>query len=237
MTPLSCLTESDKQSSSKMNVLAALNSLFTLNVIVSDSRYESGFISHDEDDNDSQLPSEHYLALKTALKLNKDTIVKMKDIIAQMITENELTLIKNEFKILKIIFDSTLILSLHIYLLTMLFYIEEFKSISTTESVLNSAEKLYSVKVLNDKRQQSLLLKNELLNKFKHKQKLNDCEAELECVNKMCKTALEHLDDRVLAEFNLKMLKRLKIFCDQTAEVKSVYNSIVHELHNEKQQQ
>ncbi|OAT04586.1 hypothetical protein BDBG_16292 [Blastomyces gilchristii SLH14081] len=72
----------------------------------------------------------------------------------------------NEFKISEIIFDSTLVLSLHICLLTLLFHIGGFKSISTSEPVLDCAEKLYSIKVLNGKGQQLLLLKNELLNKF-----------------------------------------------------------------------
>ncbi|KGQ00969.1 hypothetical protein PAAG_12342 [Paracoccidioides lutzii Pb01] len=147
--------------------------------------------------------------------------------------------------------------------------------------MLNSAEKLYSVKVLNDKRQQPLLLKNELLNKFvfcqteltstgfkiyldkrmtssmalrrspthttsamlelrhlttalypeesrslkylsvvldqqdtiqKCKWELDDHEVKLEYVNKVCKTALEHLDDRVLAESNPEVLERLEVF-------------------------
>ncbi|EDN05363.1 conserved hypothetical protein [Histoplasma mississippiense (nom. inval.)] len=72
----------------------------------------------------------------------------------------------NEFKILEIIFDPTLVLSPHICLLIMLFHIGGFKSISTTGPVLDSAEKLYSVKVLDGKGQQPLLLKDELLDKF-----------------------------------------------------------------------
>ncbi|ODH48530.1 hypothetical protein GX48_05401 [Paracoccidioides brasiliensis] len=72
----------------------------------------------------------------------------------------------NKFKIPEIIFDPTLVLSPHICLLTMLFHIGGFKSISTTGPVLDSAEKLYSVKVLDGKGQQPLLLKDELLDKF-----------------------------------------------------------------------
>ncbi|KAL2366217.1 hypothetical protein RJZ56_000865 [Blastomyces dermatitidis] len=270
---------------------------------------------------------------------------------------------RNEFKIPEIIFDPTLVLSPHICLLTMLFHLGGFKSISTTGPVLDSAEKLYSAKVLDGKGQQPLLLKDELLDKFvfcqmeltftgfkiclnqrmtafmvssrmrrageitgfeevahlynlcytgakafnnseevtealqnimlqhadirtfvkhyqvdvdvdtqgiirktgsqtallsseesrslnylsvvlgwqdtvqKRKRELDDCEAELECANKVCKTALGHLDNRVLAESNPEVLKRLEVFHDQTAEAKSVYNSAVRELRNKKQQQ
>ncbi|EEH42581.2 uncharacterized protein PADG_07401 [Paracoccidioides brasiliensis Pb18] len=461
MVSLSCLAGPDRQSSSKMDVLAALDSLSTLDAIISDSRYESGSISHDEDNDDSQLPTEHYLALAESLDitqlqqkqyspktqeklnetcdywestsrltwsgngsepliqrrwfiscikckslletfwkwwhlvlkqeiasgLNKDTIVKVEDVVAQVTTENKLTLVRqpkknmNEFKIPEIIFDPTLVLSPHICLLTMLFHIGGFKSISTTGPVLDSAEKLYSTKVLDGKGQQPLLLKDELLDKFvfcqteltstgfkicldkrmtpsmvsswmrqageimgfeevahpynlryagakafnnseevsealqnimlqhadirtfvkhyqvdvdidaqgivrktgsqtelvrfacsmsasidpnrpfklspeesrslkylpvvlgrqdtvqKRKRELDDCEAELERANKVCKTALGHLDDRVLAESNPEVLERLEVFRDRTAEAKSVYNSAVRELRNEKQRQ
>ncbi|ODH48529.1 hypothetical protein GX48_05400 [Paracoccidioides brasiliensis] len=156
MVPLSCLAGPDKQSSSKMDVLAALDSLSTLDAIISDSGYESGSVGHDKDDDDGQLPTEHYLTLaesldiaqlrqkwyspktqekldetrdywesvisspvvlgrhcrhiktnaerqwertsdseemETALGLNKDTIVKVEDVVAQVATENELTLV------------------------------------------------------------------------------------------------------------------------------------------------
>lgn len=73
---------------------------------------------------------------------------------------------RNEFKILEIIFDPTPILSLHVCLLSMLFHIDGFKKISTTGSVLNSVEKLYSLTVLEGKGQQELQLKDELLDKF-----------------------------------------------------------------------
>nr|KMM69757.1 hypothetical protein CPAG_06071 [Coccidioides posadasii RMSCC 3488] len=72
----------------------------------------------------------------------------------------------NEFKIPDIIFDPTLVLSPHVCLLSMLFHIKAFKSISTTGPVLDSAEKLYSVGVMDGKGQQPLLLKDELLDKF-----------------------------------------------------------------------
>ncbi|EAS30331.2 uncharacterized protein CIMG_05810 [Coccidioides immitis RS] len=459
-----------------MDVLAALDSLSTLDAIISDSRYESGSVSDNEDDNNSQLPAEHYLALaesldiaqlrqkrycqhikanverqwdqisdseetvhflyvffswwcdiccgknnqycpgikckslletfwkwwhlvlkqETASGLNKDTIVKVEDVVAQVATEKKLALVGwpkknmyiedvaeftqviltttemtfvsdggrpqlfiflkpeftkrfledkalNKFKILEIIFDLTLVLSPHICLLTMLFHIGGFKSISTTGPVLDSAEKLYSIKVLDGKGQQPLLLKNELLDKFvfcqmeltftgfkicldqrmtasmitgfekvahlynlhyagaeafnnseevmevlqnimlqhadictfvKHyqvdvdvdaqgivrktgsqtaflsaeesrslnylpvvlgwqdtvqkcKQELKNHEAELECANEVCKSALGHLDNRALAESNPDVLVRLEVFRDQTAEAKLVYNSTV----------
>ncbi|KMU75266.1 hypothetical protein CISG_10371 [Coccidioides immitis RMSCC 3703] len=372
MAPLLCLAGPDKQSSSKMDVLAALDSLSTLDAIISDSGYESGSVSDNEDDNNSQLPAEHYLALAESLDiaqlqqkqsliqrrqftsssgLNKDTIVKVEDVVAQVATEKKLALVGwskknmyiedvaeftqviltttemtfvsdggrpqlfiflkpeftkrflgdkalNKFKILEIIFNLTLVLSPHICLLTMLFHIGGFKSISTTGPVLDSAEKLYSIKVLDGKGQQPLLLKNELLDKFvfcqmeltftgfkicldqrmtasmevmevlqnimlqhvdictfvKHyqlsaeesrslnylpvvlgwqdtvqkcKQELKNHEAELECANKVCKSALGHLDNRALAESNPDVLVRLEVFCDQTAEAKLVYNSTV----------
>ncbi|EEH47566.2 uncharacterized protein PADG_03650 [Paracoccidioides brasiliensis Pb18] len=151
MVSLSCLTGSDKQSSSKMDVLAALDSLSTLNAIISDSGYESGSISHDKDDDD--VPDGGHPQLFIFLK---------PEFTKRFLGDKEL----NKFKIPEIIFDPTLVLSPHICLLTMLFHIGGFKSISTTGPVLDSAEKLYSVKVLNGKGQQPLLLKDELLDKF-----------------------------------------------------------------------
>ncbi|EEH36516.2 hypothetical protein PAAG_06934 [Paracoccidioides lutzii Pb01] len=63
----------------------------------------------------------------------------------------------------EIIFDPTLVLSPHVCLEIMLFHIGAFKRISTTGPVLDSAENLYSPKVLKGKGQQELPLKNELL--------------------------------------------------------------------------
>ncbi|KMP10241.1 hypothetical protein CIRG_09922 [Coccidioides immitis RMSCC 2394] len=510
MAPLSCLAGPDKQSRSKTDVRSALDTLSTLDAIFSDSGYESGSISNNEDDDDGQLPAKHYLALaeslditqlqqkqyspniqekldethdywerycrhiktnaelqwdqisdseetvcflyaffswqcdihhgknnqycpgikckssletfwkwwhlvlkqETASGLSKDTIVKVEDVVAQVSTEKELALVgrpkknmyiedvaeftqviltttemtyvcnsgrpqlfvflkpeftkrflgnkaPNKFKVPEIIFDPTLVLSPHICLLTMLFHIGGFKSISTTGPVLDSAEKLYSAKVLDGKGQQPLLLKDKFVfcqteptpTRFKicldqrmtasmvssrmrraseitgfeevahpynlcyagakafnnseevmealqnvmlqhadihtfvkhyqvdvnidtqgivrktgsqtellspeesrslnylpvvlgrqdtvqkRKQELDDHEAKLEHANKVCKTALGHLDNRVLAESNPEVLERLEVFHDQTAEAKSVYNRAVHELHNKKQQQ
>ncbi|KAL4928045.1 DUF3435 domain-containing protein [Aspergillus undulatus] len=72
----------------------------------------------------------------------------------------------NEFKIPEIIFDPTLALSPHVFLLGMLFHIKGFKSITTTGPVLDSPEKLYSLEVLDGLGQQQLKLKDELLDKY-----------------------------------------------------------------------
>ncbi|EDN03747.1 conserved hypothetical protein [Histoplasma mississippiense (nom. inval.)] len=572
MAPLSCLAGPDKQSRSKTDVRSALDTLSALDAIFSDSGYESGSVSDDEDDDDGQLPPEHYLALaesldiaqlrqkrysprtqekldetrgywerycrhikanaerqwdrisnseetvrflyaffswrcdirrgknnrncpgikrkssletfwkwwhlvlkqETASGLSKDTIVKVEDVVAQVATEKELALVgrpkknmyiedvaefaqvvltttemtfvcgwqriqmllflqlaaitasrpsailhlryrdvvltlirvpdggrprlfiflkpeftkrflgdkaPNEFKIPEIIFDPTLVLSPHICLLTLLFHIGGFKSISTSGPVLDCAEKLYSAKVLDGKGQQPLLLKDELLDKFvfcqaeptstgfkicldqrmtpsmvssrmrrageitgfeevahpynlryagakafnnseevtealqnvmlqhadirtfvkhyqvdvdvdaqgivrktgsqtalvqfacsmsasidpnrpyklspeesrslnylpvvrgrqdtvqKRKREWEDREAELERANRVCKTSLGHLDDRVLAESNPEVLERLEVFHDRTAEAKSEHNKATRELRNEKQRQ
>ena len=73
---------------------------------------------------------------------------------------------RNEFKIPEIIFDPTLVLSSHICLLSMLFYIQSFKMFSIARPVLDCLEKLYSFRVLNDKGQQELKLKDKILDKF-----------------------------------------------------------------------
>ncbi|KKZ63869.1 hypothetical protein EMCG_01822 [[Emmonsia] crescens] len=65
--------------------------------------------------------------------------------------------------VLEIVFDPTLVLSPHVCLEIMLFHIEGFKKISTTGPVLDSPEKLYSLKVQEGKRQQELQLKDNLL--------------------------------------------------------------------------
>ena len=73
---------------------------------------------------------------------------------------------RNEFKIPEIIFDPTLALSPHVFLLGMLLHIKGFKSITTTGPVLDSPEKLYSLEVLDGLGQQQLKLKDELLDKY-----------------------------------------------------------------------
>ncbi|KAK6815542.1 hypothetical protein RU639_008672 [Aspergillus parasiticus] len=72
----------------------------------------------------------------------------------------------NEFKIPEIIFDPSLVLSPHVSLLSILFHINGFKSLSKTGPVLDPPEKLYSLRVLDGLGQQELLLKNELSDKF-----------------------------------------------------------------------
>ncbi|EQL28682.1 uncharacterized protein BDCG_16110 [Blastomyces dermatitidis ER-3] len=71
MVSLSCLAGPDKQGRSKTDVRSALNTLFTLNVIFTDSEYESGSISNDEDNDDSQLSAEYYLALAESLDITQ----------------------------------------------------------------------------------------------------------------------------------------------------------------------
>ncbi|KAI3017333.1 hypothetical protein CBS147347_10329 [Aspergillus niger] len=72
----------------------------------------------------------------------------------------------NEFKLPEIIFDPSLVLSPHVTLLSMLFYIDGFKRFSKTGPVLDSPENLYSLGVPDGKGQQELLLKEELADKF-----------------------------------------------------------------------
>jgi hypothetical protein len=68
---------------------------------------------------------------------------------------------RNEFKIPEIIYDPTLVLSPHTFLLGMLFRVQAFKSPSIV-----SPEKLYSLNVLDDMNEQQLPLKDELSDDF-----------------------------------------------------------------------
>ena len=68
---------------------------------------------------------------------------------------------RNVFPIPEIIYDPTLILSPHVFLLGMLFKAQAFKSPS-----IDSPEKLYSLNVLNGLSKQKFLLKEKLDNKF-----------------------------------------------------------------------
>ncbi|KAJ5640364.1 uncharacterized protein N7484_008226 [Penicillium longicatenatum] len=72
----------------------------------------------------------------------------------------------NEFKIPEIIFDPTLVLSPHVCLLSMLFHIKGFKTMSSTGPVLDCPENLYRLRVLEGLGQQQLRLKDEILNGF-----------------------------------------------------------------------
>ncbi|CZR67473.1 uncharacterized protein PAC_17372 [Phialocephala subalpina] len=67
----------------------------------------------------------------------------------------------NEFKIPEIIYDPTLVLSPHTFLLGMLFKVQAFKS-----SSIISPEKLYSLNVLNGMNEQQLPLRDELSDDF-----------------------------------------------------------------------
>ncbi|KAH6667257.1 hypothetical protein B0J14DRAFT_603092, partial [Halenospora varia] len=67
----------------------------------------------------------------------------------------------NEFKIPEIIYDPTLVLSPHTFLLGMLFKVQAFKSPSIV-----SPEKLYSLNVLNGMNEQQLPLRDELSDDF-----------------------------------------------------------------------
>ncbi|CAG8414202.1 unnamed protein product [Penicillium salamii] len=80
----------------------------------------------------------------------------------------------NEFKIPKIIFDPTLALSLHICLLGILFHIKGFKTRSSTRPILDCPENLYCLRILEGLKQQQLILKGEILNKFVFCQVIRD---------------------------------------------------------------
>ncbi|ODH12934.1 hypothetical protein ACO22_07765 [Paracoccidioides brasiliensis] len=67
----------------------------------------------------------------------------------------------NTFWLSEIIYDLTLVLSSHVFLLGMLFHIQVFKS-----SSIKTAEQLYSLSILNRLNQQELPLQNDLLDKF-----------------------------------------------------------------------
>jgi hypothetical protein len=73
---------------------------------------------------------------------------------------------RNTFPLPEIIFDPTLVLSPHIFLLGMLLKIKAFKTLSTNGPTLDSAEKLYSLGVLDGLGQQELKLKDEILDSY-----------------------------------------------------------------------
>lgn len=73
--------------------------------------------------------------------------------------------IRNTFPIPEIIFDPTLVLSPHVFLLGMLFRIGAFKSLSKDGPVMDCPEKLYSLRVLDGLGQQELMLKDEILDR------------------------------------------------------------------------
>ncbi|KAJ5776688.1 uncharacterized protein N7511_001699 [Penicillium nucicola] len=72
----------------------------------------------------------------------------------------------NTFPIPEIIFDPTLVLSPHVFLLGMLFRIGAFKTLSKDGRVMNCPENLYSLRVLNGLGQQELRLRPEILDQY-----------------------------------------------------------------------
>lgn len=77
----------------------------------------------------------------------------------------------NKFKIPEIIYDPTLVLSPHVFLLGMLFKVQAFKSPS-----IYSLEKLYSLNVLQGMNEQELPLKDEILDNFVFYQAVREAE-------------------------------------------------------------
>ncbi|KAJ9480689.1 hypothetical protein VN97_g12850 [Penicillium thymicola] len=69
----------------------------------------------------------------------------------------------NTFPIPEIIFDPTLVLSPHVFLLGMLFRIGAFKSLSKDGPVMDCPEKLYRLRILDGLGEQELKLKDEIL--------------------------------------------------------------------------
>ena len=68
---------------------------------------------------------------------------------------------RNTFWLLKIIYNSTLVLSLHVFLLRMLFHIKVFKSLN-----IQCLESLYSLHILEGLNEQKLLLQNDLTDRY-----------------------------------------------------------------------
>jgi hypothetical protein len=73
---------------------------------------------------------------------------------------------QNTFPIPEIVFDPTLVLSPHVFLLGMLFRIKAFKNFSTDGLVVDCPENLYKLDVLDGLGQQELKLKDEILDQF-----------------------------------------------------------------------
>ncbi|EQL28673.1 hypothetical protein BDFG_08585 [Blastomyces dermatitidis ATCC 26199] len=80
------------------------------------------------------------------------------------------------FPIPEIIFDPTLVLSPHVFLLGMLFRIGAFKSLSKDGPVTDCPEKLYSLRVLDGLGEQELKLKDELLDQHVFCQALREAD-------------------------------------------------------------
>lgn len=83
---------------------------------------------------------------------------------------------RNTFPIPEIIYDPTLVLSLHVFLLGMLFRIGAFKNVSLDGPVVNCPENLYSLGILNGLNQQELKLKDEILDQFVFYQAIREAD-------------------------------------------------------------
>ncbi|KAJ5904727.1 uncharacterized protein N7473_001643 [Penicillium subrubescens] len=80
------------------------------------------------------------------------------------------------FPIPEIIFDPTLVLSPHVFLLGILFRIGAFKSLSTDSPVLDCPEKLYRLRVLQGLGEQELKLKDEIMDQHVFCQALREAD-------------------------------------------------------------
>ncbi|OQD77334.1 hypothetical protein PENANT_c114G05410 [Penicillium antarcticum] len=82
----------------------------------------------------------------------------------------------NTFPIPEIIFDPTLVLSPHVFLLGMLFRIGAFKSLSKDGPVMDCPEKLYRLRILDGLGEQELKLKDEILDQHMFCQALREAD-------------------------------------------------------------
>ncbi|PYH75799.1 hypothetical protein BO82DRAFT_409090 [Aspergillus uvarum CBS 121591] len=83
---------------------------------------------------------------------------------------------QNTFPIPEIIFDPTLVLSPHVFLLGMLFRIKAFKNFSKDGLVVDCPENLYNLGVLNGLGEQELKLNDEVLDRFVFCQALRESD-------------------------------------------------------------
>ncbi|RAL06608.1 DUF3435 domain-containing protein [Aspergillus homomorphus CBS 101889] len=83
---------------------------------------------------------------------------------------------QNTFPIPEIVFDPTLVLSPHVFLLGMLFRIKAFKKFSKDGLVVDRPENLYNLGVLDGLGEQELKLKDEILDQFVFCQALRESD-------------------------------------------------------------
>ncbi|EQL37995.1 hypothetical protein BDFG_01012 [Blastomyces dermatitidis ATCC 26199] len=114
---------------------------------------------------------------ETGNGLTQETIRQIEDVLSIIAEEKKLLLIHqpktflgkkelNTFLIPEIIYDPTLVLSPHVFLLSMLFRLKAFRSIFKDQPTINCPENLYSLGILKGLNQQDLKLKDELLDQF-----------------------------------------------------------------------